>query len=275
MSRTVSGKYCAVGNTEKSSCYSREQLVNIARAAGIAPSNKSKDQLWREIDEKMKSTCSTEWCWLDRLNIRDDSAFMPRGTAGRYEWLSSLDIKNVMTRYEKYYPEFMFLGPVSIDFCNLTGNEVCNLNLSRVHRHGRRCIGIVFNTDPSDKPGRHWICMFIDMRGNRRNWSINYFDSFGQSRPPKEIVAIVKKYKAQIPEFKVNMNCAGDVCTDSVRQQQSNTECGVYCINFIVKRLTGRTWEQILAGGDMDDATINQSRKKFFRPSGQGDYDWY
>jgi len=276
MSKTIAGKYCAVGSTEKHSCYSRDQLVTIAKKAGVAPSNKSKDQLWREIDEKMSSSCSTEWCWLDKLNISDDSAFMPKGTAGRYEWLSSVDIKNVMTRYERYHPEFMFLGPVSIDFCNLSGNEVCNLNISRVHRRGKKSIGIVLNTDPSNMPGKHWICMFIDMRPqDPARWSINYFDSFGKSRPPKEIVAIIKKYKEQHPDFIVNMNCSGEVCSNSVKQQNGNSECGVFCINFIVKRLTGQTWEEILGSSDMDDATINLSRKRFFRPNGDKDYNWF
>ena len=31
-------------------------------------------------------------------------------------------------------------------------------------KRGKTKIGIIFNTDPHDKPGQHWISMFINIK---------------------------------------------------------------------------------------------------------------
>ncbi len=41
----------------------------------------------------------------------------------------------------------------------------------------RRPLLLVCNTDPHDRPGSHWIVMFIDLNGE-------FFDSFGQEPAP-------------------------------------------------------------------------------------------
>jgi hypothetical protein len=197
-------------------------------------------------------------------------AFRPAGPAGQYEWLSTSQIRNVLLQYEKIYPDFVILGPVPIDFCALTGNEVCNLSIRRSIANGKRRIGIVFNTDPSTAPGKHWISMFIDMRDkNPNHWEIDYFDSFGQAPLPAEVRSLIDNLQSQnAGRFRLNLNCKivpGGICTVSRRHQYKNTECGVYSINFIVERLAGRSWADIVIREPKDDDTINNLRKSYFR----------
>ena len=72
---------------------------------------------------------------------------------------------------------------------------------------------LISNTDPSDKPGRHWICIYIkDGRGE-------FFDSFGR-RPS----IVFERY--------LNRHCS--FWTFNQRQLQSVVSkfCGHYCIYY-------------------------------------------
>jgi hypothetical protein len=159
------------------------------------------------------------------------------------------------------------MGPVPIDFCKLAYNEVCRINLKQVLAKGKRRIGIVFNTDPSDKPGKHWVSMFVDLTGNPEHWEINYFDSYGRARISPEIMELIEYLKSQNPHFIVRMNCSDKACTSSINHQKLNTECGVYSINFIVERLSGKTWEDLVINNLYEDSTMVSRRKLFFRPT--------
>ena len=79
---------------------------------------------------------------------------------------------------------------------------------------------LVCNTDASDKPGRHWICMHFEAgRGE-------YFDSFGR-RPTENF------------ERYLNRHCSS--WTFNRRQLQSviSKFCGHYCIYYCMLRSRG------------------------------------
>jgi len=298
---TIRGQFCAPGGNGRAgagvgagagSCYSRQQLVAIANAynnkhsSGSRISTKgTKEELWRAIDQRMEE-CDSEWCWLGKLNLtaRAADAFRPvrpggsrtgnwkeplRGGSGSAnQWLSTTDIRKVLTQYEQVYPEFVFLGPVPIDFCQLAGNEVCNINLKTLKLNGKTKVGIVFNTDPSDQPGKHWICMFIDLSdSDPRRHEVAYFDSYGLAPLLPEIKALITNLKRQNPYIITKLNCQDQMCTRSVRHQLGDSECGMYCINFIVARLTGQSWEDIVLGPRWTDEQMLASRSHFFRPN--------
>ena len=44
---------------------------------------------------------------------------------------------------------------------NVFGKIYVNFSLTNTIKKGKRLIGIIFNTDPHDKDGEHWICVFI------------------------------------------------------------------------------------------------------------------
>lgn len=281
---TIKGKYCAPSALKSNgagagaeSCYTKQQLLAIATAynkkfkTNIISLNLNKEDLWREIDKRMND-CTNEWCWMDKFNLESmfnqsgASPFRPLRPQGKTQWLSTFDIRDVLKQYESQYSDFISLGPVPIDFCKIAYNEVCKINIKQMLSKGKRCIGIVFNTDPSNQPGKHWISMFVDMRGPPEKWEINYFDSLGRAHIAPEILDLVKHLKSQHEKFIIKMNCSDKLCTSKINHQQLSTECGVYSINFIVERLSGRSWEDMVTNNIYGDALIQSKREVFFRP---------
>ena len=87
----------------------------------------------------------------------------------------------------------------------------------------------MFNLDPHDKPGSHWISLFI----NAENRSIYYFDSTGE-HIHKHIMRFVNEVQRQSealgPRFSFDEN-------HPVEHQFKNTECGMYTLFFIITML--------------------------------------
>lgn len=275
--RTAKGMYCSPGAGKSGgSCYTRDQLVQIANAYNRRNGRNgrngidvrgNKEELWNAIEQRMVEHCDSEWCWMDKLGISGGGPFRPVRPVGKYQWLSTSDIRKVLKQYEAVYPEFIFLGPTSIDFCSLVNNEVCKIDLKAAKRNGKTKIGIVFNTDPSTEPGKHWISMFIDIsHPDPKQHEIGYFDSYGISPLAPEIRNLVSNLKRQNPYIKLKLNCSDQMCTRSVQHQRDNSECGVYSINFIVARLSGQSWEDIVLGNIWTDEQMVELRKKYFRP---------
>jgi len=77
---------------------------------------------------------------------------------------------------------------------------------------------LVCNTDPSDKPGRHWVAIYIeDGRGE-------FYDSFGR-RPN---IDFERSY--------MNRHCVSWKFNDKLLQSKF---CGHYCIYFCIRRCGG------------------------------------
>ena len=80
----------------------------------------------------------------------------------------------------------------------------------------------VCNTDPSDRPGTHWIVIYIDDKRKT-----DYFDTFGMAPTVKEIERFLNDNSA---EWKFN--------SEPVQEITSNA-CGHHCIFFAVHRCIG------------------------------------
>jgi hypothetical protein len=154
-------------------------------------------------------------------------------------WLSSLDIEAVMKQYEEAVPSFKFLGVVPIDFSSpdpdmVVGGsdsakkclaaEYCELNLKAERARGIRTIGCVFNLDPSDKSGSHWIACAILLKPVRGG-SIYYFDSYG-TPPPPQIARFMRSFILQDRQLVLKYN--------GRRFQYGGSECGMYSMYFII-----------------------------------------
>uniref|UniRef100_A0A6C0J5G8 Ubiquitin-like protease family profile domain-containing protein n=1 Tax=viral metagenome TaxID=1070528 RepID=A0A6C0J5G8_9ZZZZ len=298
---TISGEYCSpirsrdVKDSGVLSCYTKKQMLSLAQIYNSQYTDSitltgSKSDLWGKIDNKM-TKCSNEWCWSDTLKYSHGlSSFRPIRPVGKNAWLSTLDIKHVLQQYQELYSDFIAMGPVPIDFCNI-GYTICDMNVIKAYKKGARTIGIVFNTDPSTAPGKHWISMFIDMRSpDPLFWEINYFDSFGNSSLPSEIKRLVNNVEKQFRAFTAQfhtiqpseakvikkLNCSRSICTHSIQYQFNNTECGVFSIHFIVQRLIWKTWEELVKerASILNDKYMTDMRKFYFRPT-VGDHHRY
>ena len=165
-------------------------------------------------------------------------------------WLDSNNIRDVMLQYEVQYPEFKFLGPYPIDFATKYNgnrcliNEMCELDLDKEELNGKKKIGIIFNLDPHDKGGSHWVAAFINIPRK----TCYYFDSYGE-KPPKEIYKFMQWLGIQEPTISLGWN--------GKRFQYSQTECGMYSMYFIDRMLAGDNYLTFCRSAPPDDFMLD------------------
>ena len=180
-------------------------------------------------------------------------------------WLDSTNISGCLTQWEESNPEFEFMGPFPIDFAaadpyNNTGvkrclmTEICGIRVKELMVAGTRSIGIVYNLDPHYKSGSHWVATYIDIPKH----ACYYFDSYGM-KPPKQIATFMRWLTTQDPQMTLAYNAH--------RFQYSNTECGVFCIYFIIRMILGDSFDRFLRGPcekmDFDKKMIELRRSLF------------
>ena len=233
-------------------------------------SNDTKE-IWSFFKKAMSHICHRESCWLrskfmtGKLNNELlNYTFAPSAPnvwkRNPDEWLSSLDIESVMRQYEKFYKCFEFLGPSPIDYDThkLYGEcvweELCNFNLSEQIKRHKNKIGIILNTDPHYKNGAHWISMFI----NIKNKTIVYFDSNGDESP-KEVKKLLKKIVDQGKQLGIDFH----VIENKIEHQRTNTECGMYCLYFIIQMLKDKNVSHFL-NNRIDDKEVFKLRNEYF-----------
>ena len=235
--------------------------------------NDSKE-IWEMLKNYYTKICNKESCWVRQMTKGTKmekellESFAPvspiEWKKNPREWLSSIDIIEVMNQYEKSYKCFEFLGPSPIDYDNhkLYGEcvceELCHFDLAEQIKNGKNKIGVVFNTDPHTKGGEHWISLFI----NIKKGTIFFFDSAGD-KAPKQVMKFVKAVTKQgrnLPEkinFKFDQN-------HPLEHQYKDSECGVYSIYFIVHMLEDKVTEHYLKTHVIKDTYVQQFRKIYY-----------
>ena len=89
---------------------------------------------------------------------------------------------------------------------------------------------LVCNTDPSTKPGSHWISIYVDEKTGRGE----YFDSFG--RPPERVFATY-----------MNRYCTVWTCNCKQLQSVISSFCGFYCCFYCICRNRGMDLPKIVS----------------------------
>ena len=101
---------------------------------------------------------------------------------------------------------------------------------------------IIANTDPSDKPGEHWIAMYIDINGHGE-----YFDSYGK----QPTLSYFKTF--------LTLNTKGTYTWNTKPLQGPfSSVCGQYCLFYLLHRSRNVSMEQI-CGMFTEDKTKNDS----------------
>jgi hypothetical protein len=257
---------CSPGNVYDKTCFNLSALKNIATklnnnnvggGSKIDVKNynsKNKGQLINDIQSKLNCNKKIDLCILDKKGSfykEIKEFFKPKGPGGK-KWLSTLDIKNVMEQYMKKYPEFIFYGPVPLDF-NDFYTELQNINIKRLEKNKNK-IGVIFNLDYSHQPGSHWVSLFVDLKGK----TICFFDSNGD-KPPKEIRQLIKKIKTSAKASNINLK----TIINEKQHQFKDSECGVYSMYFLASRLSGKSCD-FLFDKIIKDDSMNKKRKVFF-----------
>jgi len=86
---------------------------------------------------------------------------------------------------------------------------------------------VVINTEPHDDGGRHWVAVFVESRDR-----VEYFDSYA-CLPNSNIASFLLRFP--------------HVLRNTERLQSlTSTVCGHYCIFFLTKRCSRRSFAQIV-----------------------------
>lgn len=252
------------------SCFNLKDLKNMAKDVNRKfKSNinineykaKDKAKLVQDIHRALKcGNMSLDMCVVKKyegdFHKTIKKSLKPKRPKGKTEWLSSIDIYEIMEQYMIKHSEFIFFGPVPIDF-NDFSNALARINLKKL-KSKKTKIGIVFNTDPSHKSGEHWISMFIDLK----NGTICFFDSVGDD-PPKEVKKLMNKLIKQAKGLGINLKPV----INKTPHQFGDSECGIYSLYFIISRLQGKSCDYLMNKKVIKDAEMNKYRDKYFRPN--------
>ena len=248
--------------------------ITIKNGNAELKNRKKVDDLWEAFAAKMDPKL-TEHEWLELGFVKSelsaneiarikDEHFRPEAPEewkrNPRAWLSTDDIDKALIQYTKKYPDFKYFGAVPSDFSmrakdgNCMISDLCSINLAQLIKEKYRFIGTVFNFDPHNKSGSHWVGMFVNIPKRE----INYLDSNGYTPIPpiKQLLLTIKGQAAKLgKKFKIQY------CKK--RHQFKNTECGVYAINFISSQIEGKEFTEI-ANQVVKDEAMNERRKSFF-----------
>lgn len=273
---------CAPGKPfESGSCIVLPVLVEMVNAYNKVNKNKIKTScrkeilkpkrykkyLLREINNRFKNVCDGQLCWTQQDFIKHMDEFMkaqlekytfrPLGPEGRFEWLNTVNIDEVMNQYEMDIKDFLFLGAVPMDFQKINLKGVADLNIEKEYKEGIKRFGIIFNLDESWQSGSHWTSAYADIEKGK----VYYFDSYGT--PPEErVVKLLNKFCVYYESKNKGNRCK--LRYNKIRHQYENSECGVYSINFILELLKGKDFDE-LCNTKLKDREVNKLRKKIFR----------
>jgi Ulp1 protease family, C-terminal catalytic domain len=258
-------------------CYTDEKLLKMrdiwnARHPDHMIQSKDSKEIWTQLKELNQNVCNKESCWIRQMTKNTAlekellDVFAPKSPEkwkkNPNEWLSSLDIIEVMNQYEKKYKCFEFLGPSPIDYDSkevdgkCVWEELCNFKLQNQIKNGKNKIGVIFNLDPHYKGGSHWVSLFINIKKKY----IYFFDSTGDAVPnqiKKFVDMVTEQGKAANIHFTFDQN-------HPVEHQYGNTECGIYSIYFIIHMLQDKINGHYLKTHVLKDKYMQEFRKVYF-----------
>jgi len=222
------------------------------------------ETVWSSIRDRFREKCSTgaSECIISSMLRRPKAP--KEWTLKRTEWLSSDDIDAVEKSYEEIFADYCFVGciPIDFDLKNETNkcivSTLCSVKLPELYKKGHHRIGIVFNTDPHDGPGEHWIALFCDIRPELEFPRVTYFDSYAHS-PEKEIQVLMKRWKEQWDETHIHAKPM-KMTYNATSHQFKDSECGMYCLYFHYACLLGIPMED-----KVGDDVMNWWRDLWFK----------
>jgi hypothetical protein len=291
---TLSITDCVV-ETDGCPCASKEiirqipDIIDLDKALEEAKSSMLPDANTKEAKIVRKAAaalgCDSEACVLtssqvkasignDVINREIAIKFKETGPRNSSDWLSNINIDKTLQKWAVEFDDLYVYPFCMSDFYKTKGSlatiRPCDVLAGKASQKiasgtvTRPCkrMCCVLNTDVSTGRGIHWVCMFVDC--TKSPITIEYFNSAGN--PP--FLNAVKWMEQTRAEF-MKSGCAGTVAVDtisvtSVPHQESDSECGVYCLFYIRKRLEG-TPLQYFMDKRIPDADMSEFRKYLFR----------
>lgn len=173
--------------------------------------------------------------------------------------MTNLQIDKILGKYPQY------LGCISCD-------EIDSVILPKVKAKSKG--GFVINTDPSNKPGRHWQGVYFDATPGGES-EINFFDSYAD-KPSKRVLKglkdIVDKLDSDsLLKFKQNR---------IKYQNDLSSNCGYFVCDFLEKRFNGHRFPEStifnnVVRGEANIEIYKEKHGGFKYIRGSGPLDFY
>lgn len=220
--------------------------------------------------------CSSEACWLkvktlmkalgkDKGKFKDSfKPIMPKEWLKDYNaWLGTDDIENCLNQHQKADKSFYFYGAEPIDFSDCSVSNLCSFDMKKHIDRGQHKIGVVFNTDPHNKPGQHWMSLYMDLSGGNLDGipAIYFFDSYGL-KPCSRVQKLIDKVQSQGKKY----NNPIKFFYNDKKYQNKDAQCGMYSIHFIKEMIKGLPFQRFLRSGLSDNKMIDIRNNYFISP---------
>lgn len=194
--------------------------------------------------------------------------YKPPGPRDSTALLNNVHIDDALKAMRSYaekarHKKFYHIPYQMIDFEQI-GTDLAYLDPERLVRHGYDSFGVVINTDTSDGPGKHWFCLYGDLahQGSKDDpYVIEFFNS--SSNPARREI---KQWFDGLSK-RLALDHHKHVVLKKVvdhQLQHSNTECGVWCLDYIKGRLDGKPTNFFVKEG-ITDRHVMRSRAELFR----------
>jgi len=220
---------------------------------------------------KKETNCDSESCVLTSDFIKKklgnsvvekelETRFKPKGPYDNNEWLDNFNIDCVLKQNMQKYPDFCAIPFQMIDF-EKKKTELATIDLPDKIKNGCKYMAVVLNTDISSGKGKHWFAIFMDFSGDP--YTLEYFNSSGNL--PLHQIRTWQLATKKILEKAMNIKVECIIVSPN-EIQKSDSECGVFCLWFILSRLEGHSvteFKNVNMGPS--DKLMQKFRKALFR----------
>lgn len=276
---------CSASSRSKNkrvTCFSDDQVRELALAYNRATRGEKIDagaeprRVLEELRARLAPLCDTERCWLGlglldhRAERKLDLAFAPKMPEAWQDdpntWLSNHDIEEALKRNTAHRKDFAFLGVFPMDFMGQDSDgrcvsNMCGFDAAGLADKGVKSAGMVLNTDKHTGKGIHWVSVFICASPRDQRYGVYYFDSTGRPPTPE-----VDSFAERVTQQLVRTHGPGRepvYAYNDHHHQWSTTECGVFCIHFVM-RMLGRRCFRTVCGSIGDDLVMFKLRNQLF-----------
>ncbi len=213
-------------------------------------------------EAKKRFGCQSELCVAKKLGLSTD-IFKPEGPREGTGLLSNVRIEQVFAKWANEFRDF-YAYPFCLADFDKNGGSLSKTNITDLIKSGKTRAACIINTAtttdilPDGSGGKHWICIFAD--ASAPEVRLEFFNSSG--RPPIQSVAgFLLLAKANI-EAQLGRKVHIEFGTGLIHQK-GHSECGVYCLYFIRKRLEGANYG-FFGRKRIADEDITEFRKFIF-----------
>ena len=212
----------------------------------------------------------------DEIEDNIDTRFKIEGPRNSTKWLSNYDIDKTLEDWAFKFEDFFPCPFAMIDFDKMR-EPLYKYDMGKIYlgeyskqtimgkvKLPYRTFGCAINTDTSLGKGKHWMALFVDMRGDI--WTIEFFNSTGMA-PQKSIVNWQQRTKDSLDNLIQNQNLQKKteiVIASNLEHQESNTECGLYTLFYIRARIENVPYTRFLEK-EIPDENMIEFRKHCFR----------